>query len=335
MSDQLGFTLFKYFLDLGFGMAWFAKKRKYPGWLAIALLGDGICVATISRSPNAKPMIELATFHPLGKSSNPELLEKLTKELHIDRYHCTSLLGASDYQLLSVDAPNVPAAELKTALRWRLKDLLDYSVDDATIDVLDVPVDTNAPVRNHSMFAAAARNQIIEHHQSLFTKAKIPLEVIDIPEMAQRNIASFLEPEGRGLALLSFNTEGGLMTITFAGELYLSRRIDVTIAQLQTSDITQQTAYYDKITLELQRSLDHFDRQHHYITLSKLLLSPLGDAGTGLHEYLAANLYTPVEMFALESVFDLSKVPDLQQAEMQQRFFMVLGAALRLQETAL
>ena len=40
-----------------------------------------------------------------------------------------------------VEAPSVPATEVKSAVRWELKDLLDYPVDAATVDVADVPKD--------------------------------------------------------------------------------------------------------------------------------------------------------------------------------------------------
>jgi MSHA biogenesis protein MshI len=245
------------------------------------------------------------------------------------------LLGSSEYQLLSVDAPNVPAEELKTAIRWRLKDMLDFHIDDATIDVFDVPVDKNAPVRNHSMYAVVSRNQIIEQRQVLFSNAKIPLTVIDVPEMAQRNISALLEPEGRGVAMLSFGAAGGLLTVTYGQELYLSRRIDINLQQLQQSSSDKKTECYDRITLELQRSLDHFDRQYHFITLTKLMLAPLGDAGIGLQLYLASNLYLPVEILNLESVLGIANTPQLKSADVQQQFFMILGAALRHEERVL
>jgi MSHA biogenesis protein MshI len=142
-----------------------------------------------------------------------------------------------------------------------------------------------------------------------------------------------LETEGRGLGMLSFDEDGGLLTITFKGELYLSRRIDVTIAQLLEPDSDKQQACYDKITLELQRSLDHFDRQFQYVNVIKLLLAPSGS--TGLHEYLATNLYMPVEAMTLDDVFDLSKAPELADVAQQQRFFLTLGAALRHEEVSL
>ena len=168
--------------------------------------------------------------------------------------------------------------------------------------------------------------------QALYTECKIALAVVDIPEMAQRNVAALMEPEGRGLAMLSFDGEGGLLTVTFDGELYLARRIDVTLAQLASVDDAQRQQYYDRITLELQRSFDHFDRQFHFISISKLVLAPTGSEG--LHGYLADNLYMPVEMLDLALLFDFSRVTDLQSAANQARFFLSLGAALR-QEGAL
>ncbi|HAN55482.1 MAG TPA: agglutinin biogenesis protein MshI [Betaproteobacteria bacterium] len=286
-------------------------------------------MAHVMLMPAAQPQVGLIAFYPADKTQTTATLEKIAKELHVDRYECTNLLNSGEYQLLSVDAPNVPQDELKTAIRWRLKDMLDFHIDDATIDVLDIPGDKNAPERKGAMYAVAAHDQFIKQHQSLFEQVGIPLSVIDIPEMAQRNISALLEPEDRGLALLSFDNTGGLLTITFAGELYLSRRLDVTLAQLLQTDIDQKNTCYDRVTLELQRSFDHFERQFRFIAVSKLMLAPLGDGGSGLQEYLAANLYMPVETFNLDAVLDISKVPELQQPQQQQFYFMALGAALR------
>lgn len=316
-------------------MGLFTKTKKSGGWMAISLAEDGICVAHVQRSSSARPEVTLAAAYDGTAASAEASLEKLAKECHAAHYPCTTLLAPAEYQILSVDAPTVPPAELKTAIRWRLKDMLDFHIDDAMIDVLDIPPNQNAPVRNRSMYAVAARTQSIEQRQTLFGQAKIPLSVIDIPEMAQRNIAALLEPEGRGVAMLSFDAEGGLLTFSASGELYLSRRIDVTLPQLLQSDAEQKHACHDRITLELQRSLDYFDRQYHYVALAKLLLAPMGPGSTGLQAYLAENLYLPVETLDLESVLDFTHAPALKQPEQQQRYFLALGAALRHEEKAL
>lgn len=309
----------------------FKKARKNEGWLTIAFDDEGVRIAVVKRQPAAKPLVALAALYPSAATSRPATLEKLGKDLHANSYHCSTVLGGGEYQLLAVDAPNVPREELKIAIRWRLKDMLDFPVDAATIDVLDMPFDKSAAVPAHSMFAVAAPNSVIESRQNLFVNAKIGLSVIDIPEMGQRNISALIEPEGRGVAMLFFGAHGGLLTVTFNGELYLSRRIDVILSQLLESDHDKKHASFDKITLELQRSLDHFDRQFHFINVSKLVLAPSG--ASGLDEYLSSNLYMPVETMDLADVFDLSAAPDLLEAAQQQRFFLILGAALRLEES--
>src|SRR5690348_3665372 len=111
----------------------FGKNRKKAGWVAVSMQADGLCAASVNRTLAARPTVELAAFYPTNQLSIPEALEKFAKELHLDRYDCSSLLNAGEYQFLSVDAPNVPVDELKTAIRWRLKDMLDFHVDDATI----------------------------------------------------------------------------------------------------------------------------------------------------------------------------------------------------------
>jgi MSHA biogenesis protein MshI len=307
-------------------MAFWRKGKKKVGWLALAPGAAGVCAAVVQRRPDGKPAVLAAAYHPCARADAGAMLARIGKELDGDAHHCSSLLEAGEYQLLSVEAPNVPAAELKTAVGWRLKDMIDFPVTDATIDVLDIPVATNGTTHNHQVFAVAARNSLIEAHQDLYAAAKVALEAIDIPETAQRNISALLEPEGRGLAMLAFDERGGLLTVTFGGELYLARRIDITLAQVE-GPADQRQALYDRIVLELQRSLDNFERQFHYVAVSKLVIAPTGSSS--LHDFLAANLYLPVEPLDLASVLDLDGVPELRDAAQQARFFTVLGGALR------
>jgi MSHA biogenesis protein MshI len=312
-------------------MRFFRKPKKKDGWLTLAIQGDGIAAVSMERVPGAQPLVRFAHFFP-GKV-DPELLEKAAREVHAASYRCTTLLGPGEYQLLNVEAPNVPAQELKTAVRWRLKDMLDFPVDEATIDVLDIPLDQSALGRvQRTVFAVAARNAVVGARQKLFTAAKVDLSVIDIQEMAQRNISAMLEPEGRGVAMLCFGSDGGLLTVSYRGELFLSRRLDVTLEQLLETEHERKHSSFDKITLELQRSLDHFERQFSFISVSRLVLGP--SAIVGLDEYLSSNLYMPIDTLDLATVFDLGQVPSLADKQLQQRFFLALGAACRDEEAA-
>lgn len=310
-------------------MRLFSRTKQTPGWLALDFLPDAVCIAHVRRVLDGKPQVTFCGMHPLD-ASNPATLEKLGKTLRLKQYQCTTLLDPGDYQLLVVEAPSVPPQEMKTAVRWRIKDLLDFRVEEAAIDVLEIPAQQGSKQR--SLYAVAARNEVIRNCQSRFEEADIPLAAIDVPEMAQRNIAALLETPGRGLALLSFDAGGGLLTFTSGGELYHFRRIEVSLSQLTDADSERRQRSWERIVLELQRSLDHFDRNFHFIALNGLLLAPLPNQSE-LREYLAANLYVPLETLNLETIFDFSGAPEMAaDMELQAQCFLTLGAALRLEE---
>ncbi len=307
------------------------KGRKDSGLVAVSLLADRVDVTRIRRDGSARPVVDICVSYP-KHGTDAEILEKIRRDHSIHRWPCACVLPARHYQLQVIDSPNVPEAELKSAVRWRLKDFLDYPVEAATVDVFLVPADPNAPTRQRAVYAVAARNETISACMSAFAEAKLPLSVIDIPEMAQRNLARLFEVERRGLAMLSFGEERGLLTFTSGGELYLSRSIDVSAAQLVSATGELREQMFDRVVLELQRSLDHFDRQFSFLPLAKLIVAPLPEE-IGLEAYLMQNLYVPVEMARIESVLDIQTQPALADSAVQARHLLSLGAALRSEAT--
>jgi MSHA biogenesis protein MshI len=235
---------------------------------------------------------------------------------------------------LLVDAPAVQRDELKPAIRWRIKDMLDYHVDDATIDVLDLPLPANEATRAHQMYAVAARNDTIRSTIDRFEKAGIPLSVIDIPDLAQRNVAALFHAEKKGAIALTFDPYGGLITAVFDGELYLSRRLDITASQLIEAVEDERARLLDRILVETQRSLDHCERSFPFFSLSQVLLGPVA-VQAGVREYLAANLYLPVEALDLAQVMHLPASSADWDAAQRGRWLKLLGAGLRVEKRAL
>ncbi|HYD55472.1 MAG TPA: agglutinin biogenesis protein MshI [Burkholderiales bacterium] len=263
---------------------------------------------------------------------DPKDAERVARELELDRYQCLTLLSPDEYQLLLVEAPNVPAPELKAAVRWRLKDMLDYHVDDATIDVLDIPPAEANGARAHPMYAVAARNDTIRKCIDRFESAHIPLTVIDIAETAQRNIAALFETSGRGLAFLYVGEAGAMLTVNFRTELYMARRIEVGAAQVAAEDEEAREEARGRLLLELQRSFDHFERQFPFAGVEKLMLGPERQ-DSGIAAYLGENLGMPVERASLESA--LATEPGALGEDGGWTLFHVLGASLRSESKAL
>jgi MSHA biogenesis protein MshI len=262
-----------------------------------------------------------------------EAAQNAAREHGLGRYQCATLLLPGEYQVLLVEAPNVPQAELKTAIRWRIKDLLDYHVNDATVDVLAVPPNPAGSERAQSMYAITARNELIQACIGRFESARIPLTVIDIPETAQRNVASLFESADRGLAMLYMGAKEGLLTINFRRELMLSRRIDVGLEEMALASGAAREEQFQRVLLELQRTFDHFDRQFAYVPVAKLMIAPDPET-TGLLEFLSGNLDMPVERVRLSSAIDFGARAELEPRE-EWRLFHSFGAALRHESKAL
>jgi MSHA biogenesis protein MshI len=151
--------------------------------------------------------------------------------------------------------------------------------------------------------------------------------------MAQRNIAALFEDEGRGLALLAFDENGGMLTFTGSGELYLARRIEISLGQLQDADEGLRRQAFDRLELEVQRSLDYFDRQSNHITVKRMLVAV--PRAVGLVDVLQENMDVDVERLDLSQVLDLTEAPELASDEAQADAFYALGAALRQERRAL
>ena len=307
----------------------FLKRRgkREPGWLAISLQPDLMHFAH-AMTTHGKTVVTKCGSHPIAGEKE---FHRTLKELGFDRYQCLTLLGPSDYQLLIVDAPDVPAAELKNAARWKIKDMIDYPVNDATVDVLHIP-DPRSGQRTHSVYTVAARSDVIRKCMERFSQLQLRLSVIDVLETAQRNVAGLLEPPSGGVAMLYVAKDHVLCTVSFEGELYLTRRIDVGLEELENLAQGASDEAKNRILLELQRSFDHLDRQFPFVNVAKVLIAPT-PADTGLQSYLAENLDVPVEEVRLDELIERAPGVELDR-ESAWRLFHLIGATLRGQPAA-
>lgn len=308
----------------------FAKQTRVQGWFAASLGAQELEFAHGLYSPGRSAITAYGSRRIEGEKHGE--LHKLAHEMRLGQYQCATLLNPGEYQLVQVEAPNVPADELKSAIRWRIKDMIDFHVDDATIDVLDIPPDQAAGGRNHVMYAVAARNDLIQARIRAFDDARIPLSVIDIRETAQRNIAALYETEERGIALAYFAEDWGLLTINYRKELYLARRLDLGLQQFSAESAGKEGGAFERVAVELQRTLDHFERQFRTIPVARVLIAPTpGEIGLG--EFLRARMGIDSRQVDLKEV--LGFIGDGPDAATQWRLFHHFGAALRHEATVL
>lgn len=308
---------------------WFKRSATQSGLTAIGLQSGGVCIVRVTHERGQRPRV-MACEHRAREAgvADEKLLQRIGSDHQLKRARCITLLDESEYSLLLTEAPDVKPEELRTALRWRVKDLIDFHINDATLDAFEVPgADGN---KSREMYAVAARNEAVRRRADALQDAGINLEIIDIPEMAQRNLAALLPEDAQGVALLSFTHRGGLLTISRQGDLYLSRGLDVGLDHLQQGG--DSAGYLDRVVLEIQRSLDYFESHFRQSPVQHLVLAPVAAHLPGVLDHLRANLSVAVSVMQLA---DLVEMGSATPADLEGACLFTLGAALRREDKVL
>ena len=308
---------------------WPTKNSASLGWTAVDAGAEGICGASVrmSGANGGKPQVVKCAV-----VNEPELgaeaLSRLAKMIAVPQFPWTMPLGRGEYKMMVLPEPAVKPAEMIDSLRWSLGTMLDFPAEEATLDWMPIPTLKHLPQRPQNLYAIVARKDVVQRRAEPFRQMKMNLGAVDIRETAQRNIAVLLEKPGEALGMVSINPQGVEITFTFEGELYLDRFIEEPLATAIAGNDDSRNRMFERITLQVQRSLDFVHRTLPFMPVGRIVIAPL-PAPIALRDYLAQNIAEPVEVMDLASVFDFSLTPELMAEEAQARYFTALGATLR------
>jgi MSHA biogenesis protein MshI len=171
----------------------------------------------------------------------------------------TIILPPDQYQVFQLARPEgINESELGDALKWKLKDFLDFNLANAVSGVFPFPEDASRG-RGNLLNVVAARKSLVSELVALVENCGLALVSINIAELALRNLAPRIDPDRRGAALVHMRERFGQMIVCKGGVLYLSRQLDVTSDDLR--DASSQEAAVQSLALEMQRSLDYYESQ--------------------------------------------------------------------------
>ncbi|MDY6943284.1 MAG: pilus assembly protein PilM [Pseudomonadota bacterium] len=295
----------------------------------IRLSNHDVTVAAVKRGAGARP--ELVAFRSAEVTDGDVALalRELLKASGLERSSCSVILGSDEYQLLMVEAPEVGNNELRAAMRWRVRELIDFHIDDAVLDIFQVP--RGATANPHQMlFVVACRSAVIAEYVAAAEKSGCRLKVIDVTELALRNIASLLEEDVSGVAMLHLEPDFGVITVTQQGTLYLSRQISLGYRQLVGLEGQADLEFQlDNFVLEVQRSLDYYERQFGQPPVRALYLTPLPTRVPAIDAYVDSQIGIPVKPLDLNR---LLSIDEPLGADDQARALLPIGASLRLEQ---
>jgi len=308
----------------GFGTSKLAKTLTgvIPG-------AAGIAIARVRQRNSGQPVLETCSFEQASANNAADQGRRL-KSYGLDKQHCVTVMSPGDYQLLVVDAPRVPEPELRAAIRWQLQELIDFHVDDAVLDIFDTPAGGAHPEQN-KLSVCVARSATVRQRIDQLEKAGINLEIVDIPELAVRNIAARLPENANGMVVLHFEQDQCLITIIRQSILYLTRNLDIGYRHLQDGYPDLQS-FQQRLVLEIQRSMDYYERNFRQVPVRNIIVFPAPAAIHGLTVALQESLGVPARTITINEVLECNPEPD---AETASRCLLAIGAALRTETRTL
>jgi MSHA biogenesis protein MshI len=304
-------------------LGYFKRGRRDGAQIGVFATPEGVAAAQVTPRGAGKPRLDGCVYEKGAQDAFARVLGQLPSR----RGPAVSVLDPSGYRLLLVEAPDVPADELRAAVRWRVKDLIDFHIDDAVIDVFEMPRHARGgPSR--MMYAVTAKAEVVRGEIDRIESAGLKLDVVDIPELSLRNIATLLEAEQRGAALLYLSERRSTLLLVRQGVLYLTRHMETGVATLADGGELRQDLVAG-LALEVRRSLDYFESHYEQTSILKLHVSGLDAAD---RETIARELSIGVREVDLTTLLetDAALPPELQRLCMP-----AIGAALRRDQIAL
>jgi MSHA biogenesis protein MshI len=312
------------------------KRRARSGTLVLMSGEDSMRYVLASESSERGATIAAWGTEARGYRTRDAFIKHLKATLP-DAHRVIAVLAPGEYRILQVEAPNVPAAELAGAVRWRAMDFLDGSPHDYTLDVLGTP---GAAQGVGKVTAVAAHNQVVRELMLACERLGRPLSVIDVCETSQRNLLHAVlaaEPASSGAsAALVAEGRRALLTVAVDGQLQFFRRFEfdsdmvaMPTDELQSALIGEgagaETAA--RSLTQLHRSLDLWDDSHPHLPLATLRVEA-GHKTGAIIDRIQADVGVETRPLALGGVFKVAGAKG-EPPWRDTAYLPLLGALLR------
>ncbi len=269
--------------------------------------------ATVSRRAGAEPrLVHLAAEGRAKGMLAWRATQALLTDLPHKKARVSAVLDPAEYQLVMTAGVDLPADELRAAMRWRIKDLIGFPVDDAVIDVFRLP-----PVRgNENMVqVVAAPPTAVGELEAIVHGAARELDVIEIPELALRNLMTLMPQDKTGCAFMLLGRNSIQILVTCQGILFVARRMELPMG-----------SGVEQLALELQRSMQYFESQFDRAPIQEVTIGPANDMARGLAPKLSAATGLKCQVLELNAI--LACETDIAALD-QPEALIAIGAALR------
>lgn len=222
----------------------------------------------IAYTPNpTDPEITICNFHPYqnGDQFNPDQLEenltKIVSQYNLNKTQCNWVLHPDFYRLTLINTPNVPQAEYKKAVRWQIKDIVSYPLEDVAVDIF-YPDEPEKSLKK--IYVTAAQSSFLQKIANIIQDCGLLPIAIDIREFAIRNLIAKIAQPNESIGFLSVIKENCFMVLVKQHNIQFVRHIPVSI----------KNGIYDELIIEIKRSFEYCQTELDQEIPNKFLMSP-------------------------------------------------------------
>lgn len=300
----------------------FLGRNKHKALFAgLALHAHGCAAAVMRALPDGGVRLERAHWEPGAADTS---LAALLKSFPLKGLPVTAVLAPDSYAWVQLEAPDVPADEFADALRWRIKDMVEFPVNNAVLDYIELPQGRRAGA-HPLLYVVAAPPASSGFVSDAVKRAGGSLRALDVPEMAIRDLVMHTADPNRVQAYLHLQPGLALIEICGGDTLYLTRHINLPAGLLQSSG-EALAGLMENLVLEVQRSLDYFESQFAQGGVDQLFLLPVAPAiESAFLNSATVYLTVPVSVFEPDMVEGIDAITRADMA----RVLLALGAAIR------
>jgi MSHA biogenesis protein MshI len=254
---------------------------------------------------------------------NGELLKAYLDDAGYTGTEAHIVLHPDIYKIYFVDRPEVEESELRDAIRWKIKDLVDIPLDELVVDAFALPGDVYGGVQKKAYAVTIGRGRM-DKIVSMLETSGVNIKDISISELAVENLIKRSYEDDGASAVLRMRAAGGTLNLSDGGFLYLTRSLECGISMIEMGDGEVRQEGLDSLLLEIQRSLDFYDSQLGKGRVRRFLMAPTRVDHSKIGRYLESNLGLNVVSL---NVNDLFEVDEDIPGEIQAYCFAAIGAA--------
>jgi MSHA biogenesis protein MshI len=309
-------------MDWNFG--WMEQHRKREGMVGISESAERLVLVYGLMEKNrlfikAHRQVEAQTL-----TGRQAALRQFVVEEDLTGVEASYVLGPLEYHLSLMEAPQVAKEEVSPAIRWLLKDSINYPIEDAIVDTFEVPY-PRAKDNTKMVYAVAMNKNRITAIETLLESSGLQLKYIDIPELVLKNVMQDHPAVLKGCVFIQLDRFGGKIILCRAEQICIARSFDLKLDGLGKNEI-QDNVLLETLALEIQRSFDYLNSVFRQNIQNVIVLAPSSVNVAVIQPSLKGSLGSDVSLFKMEDCFSFEK--PLNDSEIVESF-RAIGAVLR------